>query len=261
MGQSRTPLKERGVRESHECERQLVGDRDPDMPLSATPEVGAQEGPDALALAVNDVESLALCARVGSRKREEVGAVIDVGRWDTREWTNHELQTTRAPTETREMTSAATPDPTRPQDGQVPAVLLGKAPCYPLLPRLGNCIAIPLVEIRRRLQRGTLVKSATDRAPVVDREAARQDQPTAATTRHRAEKPLRPGHRDGELQIVSRHHPSREMHEYVDAVERGLEVRRRPQIRAEDLDGGWPAKLPYAGGRSDECPHFVTARE
>jgi hypothetical protein len=198
--------------------------------------VGAQLAPDARARTVHNVERLSPGAGILGGEREEVRTVLDMGEGQTGERADDDLERPQRLPEGGEVAVIAAPDEPWTEDGQVPPVPLGVATRDPLLPRLGDGVAVALVEVGNRLERRGLVERPADGAPVVHREAAGQDKPAAGRTGHGREEPLGPAHRRCELQVLPAAHGRREVDEHVHAVEGGLEVTGGAEVGPDDLD-------------------------
>ena len=153
------------------------------------------------------------------------------------------------------------PDEARPQHRQVPAVLLREAAGDALLPPFGDRVAVAFVEIWNGLDGRALVEGAAAGAPVVDREAARQDHPPARSASHGVEQALGSDHGASELEVLAARHHRRQVHQHISAVEGALEVTGGPQIGSEDLDGGWPFETLHGRGRPDESANLVPTRD
>src|SRR5438093_8672174 len=201
---------------------QPVRNRDADPALADAAEIRAQVRPDPFAHAVDDVERLAHGTRIRSRHGEQVGAVFDMSEGTARQRADDEMEPAHSLTEGGHIAMVTAPDEARPEHRQVPAVLLREAAGDALLPPFGDRVAVALVEIRNGLDGRALVEGAAAGAPVVDREAARQDHPPARSASHGVEQALGSDHGASELQVLAARHHRRQVHQHISAVEDAL---------------------------------------
>ena len=105
---------------------------------------------------------------VRRRQRKDVGAVLHVGHRYAGQRTDDQVVPPELLAQGGQIAVIASPDEAGPEHGEVPAVLLGKAPGHPLLPPFGDGVAIAGVDVRRLVERRVLVEGPADRAVVVD---------------------------------------------------------------------------------------------
>src|SRR5207249_3685979 len=225
-------------------------------PRQALAEVQPWLPAEDFAHAVDDVERLAHGTRIRSRHGEQVGAVFDMSEGTARQRADDEMEPAHSLTEGGHIAMVTAPDEARPEHRQVPAVLLREAAGDALLPPFGDRVAVALVEIRNGLDGRALVEGAAAGAPVVDREAARQDHPPTRSASHGVEQALGSDHGASELEVLAARHHCRQVHQHITAVEGALEVTRGPQIGSEDLDGRWPLETLHGRGRPDESANL-----
>ena len=161
-----------------------------------------------------------------------------------------------------EILIARAPDEPGPQDRQIPAVLAGQAPGNPLLPRLGDGIAVSLVKVGRGFHRRILVEGSPDPAPVVDGKAASEHHAAAAGLRHRPQEPLCPHHRRRELGIFRPGDCGGEVDQHVHALECAVEVASGAQVSGERVHPrSGPAGIVHPRGRPHHRADAVPPRE
>ena len=103
-----------------------------------------------------------------------VGAVLDVGQWQPSRRAEDQVPTPKLLAEACQIFMVASPDEPGPEDRQVPVVFLAEALGNPLLPGLGDGVAVAVVEVG--LQGRFFGQGALDVAPAIDGEAAGQHQ-------------------------------------------------------------------------------------
>src|SRR5262249_9639151 len=110
--------------------------------------------PDSFAATVDDVQRLAPGMRVNRRRGEDAGAILHVGHRQTSQRADDEMMPTDLLAQGDEISMIASPDKSRAQDGEVPAMLLRKTSGHPFLPPFGDGVAIPGIDVRHPVQRG-----------------------------------------------------------------------------------------------------------
>ena len=87
------------------------------------------------------------------RQGEDVGAVLHVGHRYAGQRTDDEMMPPDLLTQGGQVAVIASPDEAGAQHGEVPAVLLGEASGHPLLPPLGDGVAVARVDVRHLVER------------------------------------------------------------------------------------------------------------
>ena len=263
---------DRGEGQPHHHDREPVGHGQAPARLAAAAHVVGEVRPDAFAAAVDHVQGLTSSARVRRRQREDVGAVLDVGHRYAGQRTDDQMVPPELLAQGSQVAVIASPDEARPEHREVPAVLLGEAPCHPLLPPFGDSVAVAGVDVRRLVKRRVLVQGPTNRAVVVDRESC-----CTAPTVGRRWWPWHPSRRSVPTTVPANcaSSPPETTAARWSSTSTPSKARaklaRRAQVGPEDLHRGGPAEPFQARGRTDhgadldapgqQCSDHVPAEE
>ncbi len=140
---------------------------------------------------------------IGGRQSKQARTVLDMRHGDVRAGTDDELNGADTLAERREVAVIPAPNEARPEDGEIPAIPFGEATSDAFLTGLRKRVPIALVEIWTDFDRTVLIERPTDGTPIVDCEAARENDATTGRARHPFEQSLRSGHCHGELRILT----------------------------------------------------------